>query len=370
MTSSAPSSVPSTPPSCPAAPLGPLPPLGIASLSLGTADAGHSLPSKLVAAARAGFTSLELFDLDWQNYRDAFAREHSLPLPATEGDSTSKAAASELGRLAREQGIEFSCWQPLRNFEGFLDDEDRRKSRAYAKGIMEIMPLLGTTLLLCCTTSTPSPATTGDLSTCAADLAWLADEAGACNPPIRVMYEALSFAAHRRRWQDAWEVVEEVNRPNLGICLDSFNTLALEWADPYKADGRLSDDVDDKLEENLAELVRRVPGNKVFLYQVADGRFMSPPLTPPTDPTVPPIRPWSRSHRLFPLEHSLGAYLPVDKFSDAVVATGYAGVWSLEVFNDSLSDKGNEVPASHAKRGMDGLRTAVRQAYERAGKDW
>ncbi|CEQ40791.1 SPOSA6832_02449 [Sporobolomyces salmonicolor] len=345
--------------------LRPLPPVGIASLSLGAADAGHTLPSKLIAAARAGFTSLELFDLDWQNYRDAFARERSLPLPATEGDPTSKAAAGELGRLAREHGIEFSCWQPLRNFEGFVDDEDRRKSRVYAKGILDVMPLLGTTLLLCCTTSTPSPATTGDLSTCAADLAWLTDEAAARSPAIRVMYEALS-----KRWQDAWEVIEKVNKPNLGLCLDSFNTLALEWADPYKPDGKLSDDVDEKLEENMAELVRRVPGDKIYLYQVADGRFMSPPLAPPTDPAIPRLRPWSRSHRLFPLEHSLGAYLPVDTFSDAVIATGYTGEWSLEVFNDSLSEKGPEVPASHAKRGMEALGRAVREAYERAGKAW
>lgn len=95
---------------------------------------------------------------------------------------------------------------------------------------------------------------------------------------------------------------------------------------------------------------------------------MSPPLTAPADPSIPRIRPWSRSHRLFPLERALGAYLPVDRFSDAVVATGYAGPWSLEVFNDSLADARQEVPEEHAARGMKGLRRAAREAYERAGK--
>ncbi|GAA5838132.1 hypothetical protein JCM11251_004720 [Rhodosporidiobolus azoricus] len=375
-TDSAPSSVPSTPPSA-ASPastaltspsLSPLPELGIASLSLGSCSAGHSLPSKLAAAAEAGFSSLELFDLDWQDYRDSYAAQHGYPTPCTEGDEASRAAASELGRLAREFGVKWSCWQPLRSFEGYVDEEERSEARAYAQGILDVLPLLGTDLLLCCTTSTPAPQTTGDLDRCAEDLAWLADRAALCVPPVRVMHEGLSFAAHRRRWQDAWEVVERANRPNLGLCLDSFNTLALEWADPYAEDGRLSDVVDEQLEKNMDELVRRVPGDKIFLYQVADGRFMSPPLTPPSDPSIPLIRPWSRSHRLFPLERSLGAYLPVDRFSDAVVATGYNGPWSLEVFNDSLGEEGEGVPKEHARRGMDGLARAAKEAYERAGK--
>lgn len=93
-------------------------------------------------------------------------------------------------------------------------------------------------------------------------------------------------------------------------------------------------------------------------------------MTLPTDPSIPPIRPWSRSHRLFPNESHLGAYLPVARFSDAVVATGYSGPWSLEVFNDSLADERKEVPAEHAQRGFAGLSSAVKEAYERAGKLW
>ncbi|GAA6035528.1 hypothetical protein JCM8097_000300 [Rhodosporidiobolus ruineniae] len=370
MTDSAPSSLPSTPPSI--SPLASpdhahsaaLPvELGIASLSLGSCSSGHSLEHKLAAAADEGFGSLELFDLDWQDYRDAFVQQHGFAHPATEGDEGSLAAAKELARLARSYGIRFNCWQPLRNFEGFLDDEERRTSYAYAQGILAICPVLGIDLVLCCTTSTPAPQTTGDLDRCAADLAWLADRAAELNPPVRIMHEGLSFAAHRRRWQDAWAVVERANRPNLGLCLDSFNTLALEWADPYQESGRLSDDVHEKLEKNMEELVRRVPGDKIYLYQVADGRFMSPPLTPPTDPSIPPIRPWSRSHRLFPCEQHLGGYLPVARFSAAVVATGYTGPWSLEVFNDSLAEKGESVPKEHARRGYRGLERHVREAY-------
>ncbi|GAA5819936.1 hypothetical protein JCM11491_006156 [Sporobolomyces phaffii] len=371
MSHSPPTSVPSTPPSTTvtAAPSGLLPSLGIATLSLGSCDAGHSLCDKLEAAVEAGFNSVELFDNDWYDYRDNYARERGYPLPAEEGDLASREAAKELGQLAQRLGIQFSCFQPLRAFEGFVDEEDRRRARAHAKGILDILSLLGTDLCLVCSTTIPAPRTTGDLETVVHDLSWLADLAATYTPPIRIMYEGLSFGAHRRRWQDVYEVVDRAERPNLGLCLDSFNTLALEWADPYQVSGRKSDDVDERLEENLAELVRTVPGERIFFYQVADGKFMSTPLSPPSDPSIPPLRPWSRSSRLFPLETSRGAYLPVDRFSDAVIRTGYKGPWSIEVFNDSLGDVRKEVPLEHARRGYEGLRTAAIEAFVRVGKN-
>ncbi|GAA5916920.1 sugar phosphate isomerase/epimerase family protein [Sporobolomyces salmoneus] len=368
---SPPTSVPSTPPSTAATlsqsnPI--LPSLGIATLSLGSCDAGHSLVDKLQAASETGFNSVELFDNDWYDYRDKFAKKRGYPLPAEEGDLCSREAAKELGSIAKRLNLEFSCFQPLRAFEGFVQPEDRRRARKHAQGILDILALLGTELVLVCSTTNPSPQTTGDLDSTVEDLSWLADLAATYSPPIRIMYEALSFGTHRQRWQDVWEVIEKANRPNLGLCLDSFNTLAFEWADPYQPSGRKSNDVDEKLEENLAELVRRVPGDKIFFYQVADGRFMKTPLTLPTDPSIPRLRPWSRSHRLFPLETSQGAYLPVDRFSDAIIRTGYKGPWSIEVFNDSLSEKGKEVPLEHARRGYEGLRKAAIETFNRAGK--
>lgn len=343
------------------------PSLGIASLSLGSFT-HHSLPAKLEAAAAAGFESIELFDQDWWAFCQSCADAHQMPRSTRDGDSTSRFAAASLADLVRSFGLSISCWQPLRSFEGFVSEEDRQEARQFARGVLDIMPLLGTSLLLCCTNSAGAPKTAGDLERCAEDLAWLADEAAQCDPPIRIMYEGLSFGAHRRSWQDAWEVIERADRPNLGLCLDSFNTLALEWADPYSVTGTLTPNVDEKLERNMEELVQRVPGSKIFFYQVADGRFMSPPMSPPTDPSVPPIRPWSRGNRLFPLEKSYGAYLPVDKFSDAVVKTGYNGTWSLEVFNDSLSDEDESVPTEHARRAITGLKGAIALAYQDEGE--
>ncbi|GAA5890212.1 hypothetical protein JCM16303_002393 [Sporobolomyces ruberrimus] len=366
---SPPTSLPSTPTPSESLPFeGPLPRLGIATLSLGSCDAGHSLLDKFRAAAETGFESVELFDNDWYSHRDELANRKGYSLPAREGDASSHEAAKEVGQMAKMCGIRISCFQPLRAFEGWVADEDRQAAREHAKGILDIMGHLGTDLLLVCSTTIPSPRTTGDLAAIVSDLSWLADLAATYSPPIRIMYEGLSFGAHRRRWQDVFEVVEEANRPNLGLALDSFNTLALEWADPYNSTGKRHPDVDEELEENMKELVRRVPGEKIFFYQVADGKFMSPPLTHPSDPSIPPLRPWSRSSRLFPLETSRGAYLPVERFSEAVVQTGYSGPWSLEVFNDSLSERGTGVPLEHARRGYEGLRKVIAESYSLAGK--
>lgn len=203
---------------------------GIATLSLGS-NQHHSLVTKLEAAAAAGFRSVELFDEDWFAFRDQYAREKGLAPCACEGDNTSLAAALALGDIVESLGLRISCWQPLRNFEGFVDEQDRLTARANALGVLKVMNALGTDLLLCCTTTTSAPRTTRDTARCAEDLAWLADQAAKTG--IRVMYEALSFAAHRTRWQEAWEVIEKANRANLGMCCDSFNVLARTFADPY-----------------------------------------------------------------------------------------------------------------------------------------
>ncbi|KAJ5492492.1 hypothetical protein N7453_010589 [Penicillium expansum] len=76
---------------------------------------------------------------------------------------------------------------------------------------------------------------------------------------------------------------------------------------------------------------------------------------PPTDPETPSLLPWSRSHRLYPLEQSRGAYMPVELVAAAVLATGYRGPISLEVFSASLNQPGETVPAEHASRGIKGL---------------
>ncbi|GMK56073.1 hypothetical protein CspeluHIS016_0211290 [Cutaneotrichosporon spelunceum] len=341
-----------------------MPELGIASLSLGSS--AHPMERKMAAAAHAGFDSIELFDEDWAAWLASYAsgllpssQHQAAPPPQYDGcaDATSIAAAAALGALATAHGLRISCWQPLRQFEGWVEPAKRAAARQHAAGILSLLPHLGTDLLLVCSTSAPASETTGDLRAAVEDLAWLADAAAAYNPPIRIMYEGLSFGTHRRSWRDVWAVVRAADRRNLGLCLDSFNMLALEWADPYAADGRAGAGVDAALEGSLDALAA-VPASKIFFVQVADAQFMDGSLAPPPE-SVPRLLPWSRGHRLFPLEESRGAYLPVLRFCEAVRRTGYAGPWSLEVFNKSLASPRPETCCEHAERGYAGLGRAL-----------
>jgi hypothetical protein len=55
------------------------------------------------------------------------------------------------------------------------------------------------------------------------------------------------------------------------------------------------------------------------------------------------------------LETDKGAYMPVGMALAAILATGYDGPLSLEIFAGSLHSSNPEVPDEHAKRGVDSL---------------
>ena len=334
------------------------PQLGISTLSLGSCE-HHSLLSKLHAAARAGFTAIDLFDGDWEHFKAQHATLNNLPPSTIDGDETSVGAARAINRMCASLHLRLLCLQPFREFEARKNPEDAAESMRRARGTLSILPVLGTTMLLIPSTTLPPSQLDSSTTRMAADLAKLADYASTYSPPLRICYEALSWGTHVSTWKAAWEVVELANRANLGLCLDSFNTAAREWADPYSPSGIRHPSINDTLRRSLDDLVKSVPARKIFYFQLADGQRMSVPLTPPEDPTVPPLRPWSRSYRLFPFETARGAYLPVKEFAEAVCATGYRGPWSLEMFNDSLNDPAATVPDEHARRGMESLHKSL-----------
>lgn len=330
------------------------PQLGISTLSLGSCE-HHSLLSKLQAAARAGFTAVDLFDTDWEHFKCQYAKLNNLPLSTIDGDDTSVAAARAINRMCASLNLSLLCLQPFREFEGRRNPEEAAERMHHARGTLSILPVLGTSMLLIPSTTLLPSQVDSSSARMAADLASLADYAATFSPPLNICYEALSWGTHVSTWKAAWDVVKLADRPNLGLCLDSFNTAAREWADPYSLSGTLHPLINDVLRASLDDLVANVPARKIFYFQLADGQRMSKPLTPPDDPTVPLLRPWSRSYRLFPLETSRGAYLPVREFAEAVRDTGYKGPWCLEIFNDSLNESGAGVPHEHARRGIESL---------------
>lgn len=316
--------------------------------------------SKLEAAALAGFTAIDLFDSDWEKFKHDYALENNLPQSAMDGDQTSIAAAKAINSLCSAYNIKLLCLQPFREFEARLDPIEAAQRMRAARGAISILPVLGCDMLLIPSTTLLVRQLIPDTTRVATELGELADYAASLSvngSPVKICYEALSWGTFINTWEHAWEVVKLANRPNLGLCLDSFNTAAREWADPYHSSGiqQPSDSTTSLFNISLMKL-SQLPSSKIFYFQVADGRRMIPPLVPSTDPTIPPLRPWSRSSRLFPLEVSRGAYLPVIEFAKAVISTGYDGPWALEIFNDSLNDPRPQVPFEHAVRGIESLK--------------
>jgi 4-hydroxyphenylpyruvate dioxygenase len=191
-------------------------------------------------------------------------------------------------RLA-ELNLTLDLYQPLRDFEAMPEPDF---ARAEAK--FELMQALGADLLLVC--SNVSPHAVDNDALAAAQLRELAERAAARG--LRIAYEALAWGRCVDDYEHAWRIVELADHPALGICLDSFHILS-RGSDPAG--------------------IEDIPGEKIFFLQLADAPRMAMD-----------VLQWSRHHRCFPGQ---GAF-DLDRFLAHVLATGYRGPLSLEVFND------------------------------------
>lgn len=295
------------------------------------------------------------------------------------------AAASYIASYCDSLGLRVYSLQPLRDFEGWVKPEDQLIAMRRARSRFEVMRALGTDLLLICSNNQQAPTTVGNVERIGQDLAQLARFADQFGPvmapysknidgsvgrkavPIRIGYEALSWGAHVDVWSRAWQAVRHADMYNVGLILDSFNTLAREYADPCTLTG-----ITDQYENPYAEVMKSinalstVPGDKIFFLQIGDARKLAAPLVPSPNAEEPrPARMiWSRGNRLFPCEYNEGAFLPVREFVHAaVMEAGYDGPWSIEVFNSSLLDGDKGVPVSHALRARAGLDLLVEEVY-------
>lgn len=339
--------------------------LGTATLSLGNWRQ-HKLAPRLEAAARAGYQWIDLFDECWA----AYLEEHGLPGDQPwEATSQNLQVARKLGDLVKSLGMRIACTQPLRKIEGIKDPTERREALNLVAKRFPFMRAFDTDLVFMCANIRTDSGVTSDLKTVARDLADLGDMAAAYAKAdggrmLKIGYEGLSWAT-RNTWSSSWEAVRFANRPNVGLVVDAFNVLAVEFADPYNpaGHGRIYPTVEDSvgiLADSMASLVASVPGDRIFFFQCGDAELMNPAtFVPPSDPETPALLPWSRGHRLYPMEQSRGAYMPVELVAAAVLATGYQGPISLEVFNESLNLPGDDIPPAHAARGIEGLRKLV-----------
>lgn len=259
--------------------------------SIATVSLSGTLPEKLEAAAAIGFDGVEIFENDL------------LTFDGSPGD---------VRRIAEGLGLEITLFQPFRDFEA-MPDPIRARNLDRAERKFDVMQALGTDLVLVC--SNVQPHAIDDPARAAADLAEMAERAR--RRGLRVGYEALAWGRHVNRWRQAWDIVARADHPALGLIVDSFHTLALD-DDP----------------SGLADL----PGEKIFFVQLADAPKLSMD-----------VLSWSRHFRNFPGQ----GQLPVTGFLKAVLASGYRGPLSLEIFNDDF----RSAPARQTA--LDGLRSLI-----------
>ena len=264
--------------------------------SIATVALGGTLPEKLEAIAAAYFDGVEIYEPNLASY---------------------EGTPRDIGRIAAGLGLTIDLFQPLRDFEGVPDSEFRRNLDR-AQAAFDVMGELDASLLLVCSNTAASA--TGDAELAATQLFQLA-ERGA-QRGIRIGYEALAWGRHVFRFDQAYRIIERANHPNLGIVLDSFHTLVRpeSWSE-------------------IADL----PANRIFFLQLGDApRIDADPLT---------IR---RQHSRLPGQGDLD----VAGFLRAVLATGYAGNLSIEIFNEQTT----ESPKATARAGMTSLLNVEEQA--------
>jgi 4-hydroxyphenylpyruvate dioxygenase len=259
--------------------------------SIATVCVSGTLDDKLTAAAAAGFDGIELFENDLV----------VSPWPP-----------SDVRKRCADLGLSIDLYQPFRDFEAVAPDILRRNlDRAERK--FDVMAELGADTVLVCSSVSPDSVDDDDLA--AAQLAALADRAA--QRGMRIAYEALAWGRHVSTWDHSWRIVQRADHPALGLCLDSFHVLSRE----VSPDG-----------------IAGITGGKIFFLQLADAPHLRMD-----------VLQWSRHHRLFPGQGAFG----LRGFVELVLAAGYDGPLSLEVFNDVFRQ------ADPARTAVDAMRSLI-----------
>ncbi|KAJ4299493.1 hypothetical protein N0V90_004738 [Kalmusia sp. IMI 367209] len=327
------------------------------SASLGRAWL-HDFATKAREAARYGFQGIEIFyeDLDY------LAKQlHNVDDP---NNDQILSAAQNARKILDELGITIISLQPFLFYEGLLDRDQHVRLIEKIKLWFKIAKHLGTNTIQIPANFLPSDQLTSDLDVIAGDLIELADLGIKEDPPIRFAYEALCWSTHIDTWEKSYAVLQKVNRPNFGLCLDTFNIAGRVWGDPTSPTGKMPD-ADADLAASLKRLVCDVDLEKVFYIQVVDAERMEKPLVnghPYHVDGNPARMNWSRNARAYMYETDRGAYLPSEDVARAIIeGLGYKGWVSMELFSRTMNEEGEHVPGEHARRGIEAWKKFVQR---------
>ena len=268
---------------------------GAQNVSISTVCLSGTLEDKLAAAAAAGFAGVEMLEYD-------LVMSPWSP-----------------GRLAEEAaglGLSVEVYQPF-HVETVPPDLFGASLR-HAERKFDLLSELGARVLVCCSSRTTRGLDDDDLT--AEQLHTLAGRAE--QRGLRLAYEAVPWGRIRTH-EDAWRIVQHVDHPALGLCLDSFHVLSLD---------------------NDPAAIAQVASNKVFHVQLADAPRLNMD-----------VREWSLHYRMFPGQGSLD----VAGFLSQILTMGYTGPIALEVFNDVYQQEDPRHAATDAMRSLLALAEAV-----------
>ncbi|KAJ5127545.1 hypothetical protein N7448_008324 [Penicillium atrosanguineum] len=313
--------------------------LAITTPSLGL-HPSHTLPEKIQAAASNGFSFIEIL---YQEIVDFGSSQ--TPLLNTHE------AARSIGKMCSSAKLGVLALSPFKNFEGHISPLTERLSSA--RHWIEITSWLGAKYL-----QVPSQF---DITNSSPDWDLMVQELRqlselAATHSIKIAYEAVAWGSYIDTWEGSLRMVEDVDRSNFGVCLDSFHIAARVWGDCTTKSG-VREDGESELKASLDRFVATCPLDKVFYVQFSDAERFLPPLT--TDhrfyqAVIPSSLIWSRNMRLFPLEEKLGAYLPVLAIAEAwLKKKDWKGVVSMEIFDWRMRENASRRPDENAKRGIE-----------------
>ncbi|ODM17312.1 hypothetical protein SI65_06987 [Aspergillus cristatus] len=217
------------------------------TVSLGQ-HATHTLDQMIRAAAQHGFADLELVYSDLSAYAE------------TNGLSMST-AAEDIRELCAKNNVAVISLAPFENFDGSSMPLEKRLE--IARHWIGIATKLGA-LYLQIPSHYKADESAGDETTRISDLQKLADIGSAEQPVVSIAYEALSWGIHYSTWEDSLYVVEKVNRPNFGLCLDNFHVITKLWASAFEPSGKKG-------------FRDHCPLDKIFYLQFSDGELFDPP---------------------------------------------------------------------------------------------
>ncbi|TQV96937.1 hypothetical protein V2A60_000425 [Cordyceps javanica] len=296
-------------------------------------------------AQKYGFKGIELFYEDLQHIATS--------LPGQSSTANLLTAAGQVRRWCDRRNLEIICLQPFMHFGGLSDREKHKQNLTIIALWTDIAVTLGTDLILFPSSFLSATQLANDLSILIKDFQDAADIGLKRTPAIRFAFEALCWGTQVNTWEDSWKIVSAVNRPNFGICLDTFNIAGHVFAEPAVLGG-LSMNADANLEYSMARLMSQIDISKVFLVQLADAERLKKPLDEGHvfyNAEQPSRMSWSRNCRLFYGEDHLGGYLPIKRILQTVVhGLGYRGWMSFEVFHRRLLEGDDAIPEQFAAR--------------------